>query len=306
MIFTREQINELLEIVDRSFIKYTAKVLGVEVLTKEETSTLDDLFRGITSFDESFLFGRLSAFLGDSNTQSLNYNDFYTYISKGQFIPLTPTEQYMLSVAKNKAYSHIKGLGDAIKREVGGIILEKQSLPRDEYEKLINKEISEGVYKRKALTEIVSEIGHKTEDWNRNLGRIVETEWNDVFQQGRALEIERKHGKDIRVYKHVYEQACRHCIKAYLTRGLGSMPKIFTVKELEENGTNIGRKVVDWKPVLGSMHPFCRCTLHHIPKNYNWDEEKKDFTPSKTFESKYDKDKVGVIKVTVGNKVFEV
>lgn len=306
MIFTKEQINELLQIVDRSFIRYTAKVLGVEVLTKEEASTLGDLFKGATSFDESFLFGRLSAFIGDNNTQSLNYIDFYNYISKGQFIPLTPVEQYMLSVAKNKAYSHIKGLGDTIKREVNGIILEKQSLPRDEYEKLINKEISEGVYRRKALTEIVSEIGHKTGDWNRNLSRIVETEWNDIFQKGRALEIERKYGQETKVYKHVYEQACRHCIKAYLTKGLGSKPRVFTVKQLEENGTNIGRKVADWKPVLGSMHPFCRCTLHYIPKNYVWDEEKRDFIPSKTFESKYDKNKVGVIKVTVGDKVFEV
>ena len=304
MIFSQEQIDELLKIVDSNFIKFTAKTLGVEVLTKDQFSTLDDIFNFHTSYDEMFLFGRLSSLLKESDTKSISYTDFKKYIDKAQYIPLTRVEQYMLSNAKACTYTHIKGLGETIKREVNGIILEKQTLSRDDYEKLINKEISEGVYKRKALTEIVSEIGHKTGDWNRNLGRIVETEWNDIFQAGRASEIERKHGKDILVYKYVYEQACRHCIKAYLTKGLGSKPILFTIKQLEENGTNIGRKVADWKPVLGSMHPFCRCHLKYVPKGYEWNEESKDFKPIK-IESKYDPNKVGVIKLTVGDRVFE-
>ena len=305
MIFSQEQIDELLKIVDSNFIKFTAKALGVEVLTKDQASTLDSIFGFHTSFDEAFLFGRLSSLLQESDTKSISYNDFRKYLERAQYIPLTKVEEYMLSSAKTRTYNHLKGLGDTIKKEINGIILEKQTLSRDEYEKLINKEITEGVYRRKALTEIVSEIGHKTEDWNRNLGRIVETEWNNIFQEGRASEFERKFGKDVSVYKHVYELACRHCIKAYLTKGIGSKPKIFTIRQLEENGTNIGKKVADWLPVLGSMHPFCRCTLQYVPKNYEWDDELKDFKPKK-IESKYDKEKVGSIKITVGDKVFEV
>jgi len=305
MIFSQNQIDELLKIVESNFIKFTAKALGVEVLTKDQASTLDDIFPFHSSFDEAFLFGRLSSLLQESDTKSITYDDFRKYIERAQYIPLTKVEQYMLNSAKTRTYNHLKGLGETIKKEINGIILEKQTLSRDEYEKLINKEITEGVYKRKALTEIVSEIGHKTGDWNRNLGRIVETEWNNIFQEGRASEFERKFGKDVKVYKHVYEQACRHCIKAYLTKGIGSKPIIFTINKLEENGTNIGKKVADWKPVLGSMHPFCRCTLQYVPKDYEWDEEEKDFKPIKK-ESKYNKDQVGSIKIIVGDKIFEV
>ena len=98
--------------------------------------------------------------------------------------------------------------------------------------------------------------------------------------------------------------ACRHCIRLYLTQGMGSQPKIYTLKQFLENGSNIGRKVDDWKAVLESTHPWCRCNLQYVPEGTIWNEEKKMFVYPEKYERKIER-KSKVI-ITVGTKRFEV
>ena len=43
------------------------------------------------------------------------------------------------------------------------------------------------------------------------------------------------------------------------------------------NGTNIGVKVKDWKPVIGATHPWCNCDLEYVPFGYVWDKKTKSF-----------------------------
>ena len=68
---------------------------------------------------------------------------------------------------------------------------------------------------------------------------------------------------------------CKYCVKLYLTAGQGSKPIEFGVVELMRNGSNIGRKAKDWKPVIGATHPWCRCEIEHIPEGHVWDEKEK-------------------------------
>jgi hypothetical protein len=140
------------------------------------------------------------------------------------------------------------------------------------------------------------------ETWKHDWGRIVETEGNNVFQNGKALKM-LEEDSEVMVVKVVYPLACRHCIKAYLTNGIGSKPRVFKLVDLIKNGDNIDRKVADWKPVVGSIHPWCRCDLKKIPKGYEWNEETSRFELSKKFEHKVERK--SKVKVTVGNKVFE-
>jgi len=67
--------------------------------------------------------------------------------------------------------------------------------------------------------------------------------------------------------KYIWSGNCKHCVSAYLTAGIGSEPKVFYISELRENATNVGRKTADWKPVIGPVHPYCRCTLIKAPIN---------------------------------------
>jgi len=201
----------------------------------------------------------------------------------------------------------LKNLENRMCQEVEGDIV--NTLTRAEYEAIIKEEIEIGVKERKSITNIISDIGHRTGDWAKDLGRIVDTEMNNIFQKGRAVQIaESNKGKDPLVYKDVFDQACRHCIHLYLTRGLGSEPRVFRLSELIANGTNIGRKVGDWKATIGGVHPWCRCSIRQKQDYTVWDKTKKQFVYDEDALKREEKhlDIKGKVKVTIGDKVFEV
>ena len=310
MLFTRDQIQNILMTVDMNTKFMAAKLLGEDILTDQDKKQLKDygfnlseIKKDFPTFLQSYHWGRLSQLIGQYNASKITYNQFMDHLDRGQYLPLTEVEQYAYKAAQNRTYSHITGLGDGIKKDVVHQIQQTEQENRAEYEKVIKKEIEEGVYQRKSLSRIMSDLGHKTNDWDRNLGRIVASEMQDIFQEGRAQIIKRKRGENNKVYKEVFSGSCRHCIKAYLTNGISSKPKVFTVEELESNGTNIGKKVADWKPTLGIMHPWCRCELMEVLPGQQWDEESKDFT-FKNVEIKDKYKDLPKIKIKIGNKEY--
>lgn len=307
MLFTQQEIQRLLEIVDYHSSFVAGSVLGKEVLSDYDRFILQK--HGIdiekiregkeTSYFEMYMWGKLSALLSDSQAKEITYEDFEKYIKRGQYIPLSKIEQYQYDVAKQKTYGHIKGLGDKIKQTVNGIVVEENQVRRAEYEKVIKEELERGVVDRKSVTSIVSEIGHKTEDWYRDWGRIVETEMQGIYNLGITESILNKSGGEALVFKETFDLACRHCIRLHLTNGIGSEPIIFKLSELIANGDNIDKKVNEWKATIPPEHPFCRCMIREIPKGYKWDEEVKKFTIKPEDKPKYARPKV---KMTIGDK----
>jgi hypothetical protein len=288
ILLSDNQIGTILDTVKRNHIIYVAGNVGYDVLSDYDKSVLKssgidvEKFKGkMSSFEQAYMWGILSKVLEHQQATDITYDQFLTYLDKGQYIPPTRRENEMLHLAKQKTYDHIKNLSRGIEDDIKGMIAEQNK------KLAIREEIERGIEGRKSVGTITREIGRRTKDWEKNFGRIVETEWNNVFQEGRAMEVIEKYGDEALVYKEVFPGACRHCIRLYLTEGIGSKPKLFKVSQLVENGTNIGRKVEDWVPTLGSVHPYCRCILYHVNKGKEWDEEKKDFTyPEKTEQQK--------------------
>ena len=311
MTFSVDQIQKLLNIIRYNHTFLIATNLGTDVLSKEDENLLKvygvdmKIFdKNVPEYEKMFLLGRLTSTLNEAQIRQLEFNDVEKYIKRGQYIDLSQRERNELKMAKMKTYSHIKGLGSRVENKVTNIIAEEEQKRKSDYEKVIKKEIERGVVERKSVTNIVSEIGNSLNDWQRDWGRIVETEMNDIFQQGRAATMTENFGEDVNVYKEVYEKACRYCISAYLTNGIGSKPKVFKLSELESNGSNVGKKVIDWKPVLYSLHPHCRCLLKRVPEGYEWDEEKGQFVLPEKWERKVKRK--SKIKIQVGDKNFEV
>lgn len=62
------------------------------------------------------------------------------------------------------------------------------------------------------------------------------------------------------VFKKVVNDGslCQWCGKFYGVKE----PKLFTLAELQANGSNYGKPKSEWKPVVGATHPKCRCELH--------------------------------------------
>lgn len=300
MIFTKKQTENLLNIIDFHTSIFIATQMGEDVL-----STFDKYILSKFGFDvksiaqkyppylQSFMFGRLTAWLSDNQANSIVYSDFEKYLKSGQYFALTDKEKRLYDISLNRSYSHIKNLGGKKKDE-----LVKQISEED-----VRREISSSIKDRTSIQNIISNWGHKTENWQRDYGRIAETEMNSILQLGRATQIEEKYGEEVLVYKDVFPGACRHCIRLYLEAGIGSKPILFTLEQLIANGSNIGRKVAEWLAVVESTHPFCRCNLQYVLPGMEWDKEKRMFIYPEKYERKIQRR--SKIIISVGNKRFE-
>lgn len=307
MIFTDLEIQRLLEIVDYHASFIAGNTLGKEILTEYDKYILnkhginpDKILSGRdTTYYHQYLFGRLAIELGEKQAGQVTYENFKKYIERGQYVPPTKNEQTQIDLARRKTYGHIKGLGEKLKSDVNNTIIGKS---REQYENIISKEIERGVIERKTVSSIVLEIGNKAETWNRDWGRIVETEYNNIFQQGRAEQILKEKGAETLVYKDTYTGACRFCIKLHTNGGIGTEPRKYKLSEAIANGSNIGRKPENWLFTIDSVHPFCRCNLREVPKGYKWNEETKGFEIDKNRELEIKR--TAKVKVMVGDQVF--
>lgn len=280
MILTADQINELLSIINTNQAILVGSQLGISYLSEYDKALLtnsgidwENLYDpSLDSIYQSFHLGMLAQALKDTSAiKKLTYNQVKEYIKQGQYIPITQREQATLTAIKNQTLSDIKRKGSDIFQDINGILNNKSQ------EQYLKDEIEEGIRKKNTIRHIANEIHRKTGDWSRDFDRIVEFQANSAYQEGRAIMAEKDGGKDVEVYKRVFASACKHCISLYLTGGFGSEPKIFKLSELKANGTNIGRKTAEWKPVIGSTHPFCRCLLMIKPQGYKWNSETQAF-----------------------------
>lgn len=282
MIFTPNEIQRLFGIIDFRLAKIIADVLGVNQLTPEDKILLErnkvewrkELGK-VSPYYQAYLFGKLSGVLSPSQLQSIDYNDFSQYIERKQFKTLSNTEKAMFNAAATRSYAYIKSMGSRMKDIINNTISQEEIKLLTEQQRIlehttIKKEMIEGVLKKKSIQSIVSDIGHSLEDWNRDWGRIVETEMQGIYQIGVAQQIMENYGAEALVYKEVYQQACSSCIHAYTTQGIGSKPRIFKLIDLIANGDNIGLKRKDWKPVLGPQHPFCYDEKTEVYTDQGW------------------------------------
>lgn len=261
-MFSPNQISEILQIINYQHILFIGTNVGIDVLSDADIFLLEQsgfdvsaLEKAKTPFDEMFRFGMLSSALGYKKTSELNYSQFTRFLRDTGEIKLTEVEELALLNAKKQASSDIRGLGNRIEKDTEQILIEFDQNQRREFEQKISEQTQANISERGSISDLVSRLGHKTGDWARDFGRISDYVMHQAFENGRAEQILREHGEDAEVYKNVYEKACKHCVRLYLTKDVGSEPILFKLKDLMANGTNIGRKPPEWKAVVGPTHP---------------------------------------------------
>jgi len=311
MLFTPNQIEELLKIVEYHHVLFITENVGDDTLTSSDKRLLKDFGVDIEKvkvahpkLSQAFKFGVLAEALGSQRARKVTYKDFKQYLKSGNFIPLTRAEELALEAIKRQAYSDIKGLGNKVGKDLQTVHIEVDQEKRLRMERQIEKTAEEAIENRKSVKQMALDLGKKTGDWTRDFGRISEYIMQSSYEEGRAASIKEKEGGDALVYKDVFPGACKHCIRLYLTEGIGSRPVVFKLSDLQANGNNIGRKVDEWKPVVAATHPWCRCTLNHVRSGYDWDPDTRAFTKLKDFERKVERK--SKITITVGDNKFEI
>lgn len=305
MLFTPNQIDELMLVVDRYQLLFIGENVGWELLSDNDKEILRQSGIDIEQMmskeaigytEQAFKFGLLSEALGHKKAQAMDYPKFKRFVESGNFVPLTTREKGALASVKRQMYSDIRGLGNRMKQDLSSTMIEVDKKQRAVYEKIIQKEAQRSIENRTSVKDMVSRLGHKTNDWSRDFGRISDFIMHTAYDEGRAASIEKQYGSDSLVYKDVFDKACKYCIKLYTTAGIGTLPKVFKLSELITNGNNIGRKVAEWKPVIGSTHPFCRCTLANVPQGYDWNEKTRSFDIPQPFKRKVErKSKIRIV-----------
>jgi hypothetical protein len=279
MFLTSNQIQELINMVNFYHISFLAKNISSDLLSKEDIVLLKKYNfplskyldpKNLSYLDHAFRFGIISTSLKEAELKNWNYSKLKWYIKTNQFMPLTPLEKNVLDNIKHQSFKDIKGLGNKVSDDLTKILIDVDKEKRFKYEELIREEAIKTIQNRETVRDLVSRIGNRTQDWNRNLGRIADFIMHKAFDEGRVMTLLQEKGEKAEVYKDVYLGACDSCIKAYTTAGIGSQPIIFTIEEILKNGDNIGRKVNEWLPVVGPMHPFCYPEKTEVLTNRGW------------------------------------
>lgn len=279
MIFNNEQIQEILSLVDFRFADLVWKIFGPSHLTSQDKENLKkhgidpgSLVKKIPPYWANWMFGLLSGKLSDYQTKQISYKDLLDYLARRQYETPSKREIEEYEMACNRTYGYLKGLGDKMKKDISSYISDSELRMRMEQERIIKEGVKRGIVERDTTKLIAAKISNQLNDWSRDWNRIVETEYQGVFNMGRVQSYMREgDGPNTLIYFDVYPAACRHCIRLYLTAGIGSEPKLFTAEELIGNGTNIGRRVADWKPtIITAVHPFCYDDKVEVLTNKGW------------------------------------
>lgn len=311
MVLTNEQLLSLLNIIKRNSLFYIGTTLGEKFFTSEDKAFLAKKsidYKSLYSISDDVVFnayhwGLLTDVLKEQEAKKYKWKDLKKYVQKGKYIPMTQKDQIVIDSIKNEFLDAIKNSNNRIYNDITLVARRYNDSVKNEQLENIEKKIKQGEINKKTRVQIAQEIGRQTQDWSRNFGRIVETVSHRAFSNGRIALFEKSGGPNQKVYIQVYPGACKHCIRLYLTKGIGSKSKVFTIEELRANGTNIGRKVNDWLPVIPPSHPFCRCHPVKLEEGMVWDEKSKLFVYPDKYKPKIDRQ---LVTISFAGKEYQV
>jgi hypothetical protein len=307
-MLTQTQFRQLMEIIDLHYVIIVSGILGPDMLSdferrtlKEASVTIEDIAN--TPFIEMSKWVISPTEL--TNKKDANrYIQFKSFLSSGNELTINPIKKTLIEIAQKHTSSVLKGLGYNKNYQTGQLLNEEELVQFVKYEKIITEETVKNIQNNGSISNLASNLGHRIGYWVFDFGKISDYLMTMVFEEGRAAQMKENYGEDSKVFKRVFQKACKKCVQLYLTAGFGSEPIIYKLSELFDNGTNIERKVGEWKPVIGPTHFWCRCMLQHVDPEYDWDEKQQDFNKPKPYERKVQRK--SKTKITIGDKITYV
>jgi len=276
-VLTKEQLKEIERIID----DHIGIIMKISV--GEDRQVNKDLLKklGIPEdapdmIQNAFVLGKIIQLLEENDIKKMTFDQLK---EKAKEYKLTTVERNSLDYARKNAAKYVTGLGQRIKTDITGKIDEishDANLEAAE-RKIIRDTVAQGILKQQSRSRLVSELGHATGDWKRDWKRLAHTElWNSkllgeaiTILQGQSIYGDK--GGDTLVYRRPSPDACQHCKRLYLEDD-GVTPKVFKLSELLKNGTNVKKKVSEWKPIVGATHPNCTCPIAVLPDGFGFDK----------------------------------
>lgn len=179
----------------------------------------------------------------------------------------TDAEAYSVEHAKREMYDTLQNSKEELKKRIRQGALRLNDAARLSQIKDVATEADK---KENLLNEFIAVVGGAVSLVTNNFTRGATVALTNLVGNAAVDEIRSKPNysmypdKTIRLYKRVVNDGrlCGWCSSFYQNKD-GS-PKVYTLEELLANGSNDGKPKSQWKPVIGSTHPRCRCQLHYL------------------------------------------
>lgn len=221
--------------------------------------------------EDAFMFGFLADALSESKAKKMSYDGFKQWL-KFQKPALSHEEMAAVKHIRRSLATHVRGIGGKMDKGTHEVLVEADQDLRRRLAATVKRELIRGIEKRKSIAEIVNKLRKSTKESARDWQRVVATELNNAFQEGKLTTIMKANkGRDPRVFKRVKKSACAECKSAYLTKS--GKPRVFKLSELLANGSNVGRSSDDRRASVESHHPWCQCELQEMPSGFEFNDK---------------------------------
>lgn len=266
-VFSAAQLREVREIILRYHAGMAYGVFGSAAVDPELERSLRAL--GLIPKDapalitDAYVYGQLMERAGSLIGANATPETILEHLRLHPQPALNAAERAAVETAAKHAGQYVVGLGSRVASTVTAKIAAiEDAFTPEKIQEIIRDKTAANRERREAAKTLASDLGHEVGNWTRDWYRIAFTETNDSIQEGMASSLERDHG-DPFVCKIVAPTCCDHCRRFYVDSD--GNPKIYLLSELRANGSNVGKKPRDWKPVVGSTHPHCACMLQVVP-----------------------------------------
>lgn len=283
MIISNEKIQQIRDVIEKYFKAIIFTISGRDDLTDQE---IQDLYiSNLIDLDKEDLISNaytIGKMYANDPSHKIKLKEFFEKY-KYELAPTSEREKYAMKHVAQSVSNHLNNLQNKVQTNIENLLNNVNISYRNEnLTETVSNVISEGIKQRKTIGQVASQLRSVSQDTYKNWKLIATTEMATAMTLGEADAIvARKQDPNpnkIYVFKTVTKDAalCKTCRNAYLMPD-GVTPKIYTLSELQANGTNYGRKSSELLPTITPIHPGCRCNLVELPIGWGFENGKITF-----------------------------
>jgi hypothetical protein len=302
MPLTATQVMELRKLIQNHWTAFMVQNFGADAIGLGSEAVASLVQAGILEptaaamidpFADAYMLGFLRDRMATAgiNPDTVSLVDLKTLIQTNP-IPMQPVETAAMLIARQEAGMFASALGNRMENDLLMAAGLENSDARLQLSQ-IQDETEYAVVNRSTANQLASRLAEVTGDYERDWHRLAVTELQNAQEKGYARVVESETGKQSLVAKLVNADACHSCVDAYCESDRVT-PKIFTLEELQANGTNVGRKTSEYLPTVGPIHPHCDCKLIRVPKGFGFNEINQ-LVPVSMLKEKHSQDLTNII-----------
>jgi hypothetical protein len=214
-----------------------------------------------------------------------------THLKNLKLVSPKSIRDYTIKHLRESAGQLIDNFTTKISTDISNIVNNNLLSYSQKLREIVPETLADAMLKKRTVKQIIQELKDKTEDHFKDWERITVTEIARANNLGATDAIiannPDKDFKEIYVYKVGPDDGkkCKFCHKFWqLPDGT---PRVYKLSELMANGTNYGKKQVDWQATIEPTHPRCREILLELPLGYGFKAGKLTYISKEHSEYKF-------------------